>query len=235
MERRGERCVARVRVVGRSREVPDEGVEGEDGGRAAGRAGRDVRGERGDATRDDDAERGRVGGPGDAPRDVRERGARDWTGLFGDARVRRVGGRDGDGGCVKGVAENAVEREDARKTRGSAGDLVKKLLEDGCERGSSAYDACARASGWAATRARDARETRDARGGVRGGEWDERRAVLSIRRRGGVRGGAFEGDERRGSGKDVSIERSRGVAGGRARLRRVREDAGIRLHGDVSV
>ena len=44
MERRGERCVARVRVVGRSREVPDEGVEGEDGGRAAGRAGRDVRG-----------------------------------------------------------------------------------------------------------------------------------------------------------------------------------------------
>ncbi len=94
MERRGERCVARVRVVGRSREVPDEGVEGEDGGRAAGRAGRDVRGERGDATRDDDAERGRVGGPGDAPRDVRERGARDWTELFGDARVRRVGGRD---------------------------------------------------------------------------------------------------------------------------------------------
>ena len=72
--------------------------------RAAGRAGRDVRGERGDATRDDDAERGRVGGPGDAPRDVRERGARDWTGLFGDERVRRVGGR-GDGGCVKGVAE----------------------------------------------------------------------------------------------------------------------------------
>ena len=68
-----------------------------------------------------------------------------------------------DGGCVKGVAERAVEGEDARETGGSAGDLVKKLLEDGCERGSSAYDACARASGWAATRARDARQTRDAR------------------------------------------------------------------------
>ena len=52
---------SRVRVVGRSREVPDEGVEErmEDAPR---RAERGVRGERGDATRDDDAERGRVGG-----------------------------------------------------------------------------------------------------------------------------------------------------------------------------
>lgn len=68
-----------------------------------------------------------------------------------------------DGGCVKGVLEGVVARADgANETRDAIGDLVKTLLVDRCEAASTTYDACARASGWAATRAREVNETRDA-------------------------------------------------------------------------